>query len=118
MILNAMRVALKQVCNGGVRTMHRLVISTGSIVLSLVLGALALAFVGINSPEVLDKLITLAATVKSYIVGTNIPAKYNVWIRLLLEEKQLVFMFFTIMARIVLSLIEWIFTATWRRLSN
>lgn len=98
--------------------MHRIAISTGSIALSLVLGALALAFVGINSPETLDKLITLAATVKSYIVGTNLPAKYNVWIRLLLEEKQLVFMFFTIIMRILLSLVEWIVTSIWSSLTN
>ncbi len=34
------------------------------------------------------------------------PPKYNVWVRLLLEEKQLVFMFFTIVMRIVLAILQ------------
>jgi hypothetical protein len=86
--------------------MHRILFSTGNIVLSLVLGAIALAFVGINSPETLDKIINVAVDVKSYLVATNLPPKYNVWVRLLLEEKQLVFMFFTILMRILLAIVQ------------
>jgi hypothetical protein len=88
--------------------MHRILLSTGNIVVSLLLGAVALAFVGINFPETLDKIINVAGTVKSYLVNTNLAAKYNVWVRLLLEEKQLVFMFFTILARILMSLVTWL----------
>ncbi len=95
--------------------MHRLIFSTGNVVVSLLLGAIALAFVGINSPETLDKLITAATHVKSWLVGTALPPKYNVWVRLLLEEKQLVFMFFTILARIAMSLITWLATSIWDR---
>lgn len=88
--------------------MHRIFLSTGNIVVSLLLGAVALAFVGINFPETLDKIINVAGTVKGYLVNTNLAAKYNVWVRLLLEEKQLVFMFFTILARIVMSIVTWL----------
>lgn len=95
--------------------MNRLIFSTGNVVISLVLGALALAFVGINSPELLDKLITAAATVKSWIVGSGLAPKYNVWVRLLLEEKQLVFMFFTVAMRILMSLTTWIAGLLWER---
>ena len=98
--------------------MHRLALSTGNIVVSLLLGAMALAFVGINSPETLDRLITVAGTVKGYIVGTSLPAKYNVWVRLLLEEKQLVFMFFTILTRIVLSILAWLLGLAWGRIRS
>lgn len=95
--------------------MQRLLLSTGNIVFSLLLGAIALAFVGINHPETLDKLITAATHVKAWLVGTSLPPKYNVWVRLLLEEKQLVFMFFTVIMRIVLSLITWVLSALWGR---
>lgn len=86
--------------------MQRILLSTGNIIFSLVLGALALAFVGIHYPETLDQIITVAASVKGYIVNTNLPPKYNVWVRLLLEEKQLVFMFFTILVRIALAIVQ------------
>lgn len=95
--------------------MHRLLLSTGNIVISLLLGAVALAFVGINYPDLLDKLITAATHVKGWLVGTSLPPKYNVWVRLLLEEKQLVFMFFTVITRILMSLITWIVSGLWGR---
>lgn len=86
--------------------MQRILLSTGNIIISLILGAMALAFVGINYPETLDQIISMATSAKSYIVNTNLPPKYNVWVRLLLEEKQLVFMFFTILMRIVLAIVQ------------
>jgi hypothetical protein len=95
--------------------MHKVVLSTGNIIFSLVLGAIALAFVGINYPETLDQIINLATSVKGYIVNTNLPPKYNVWVRLLLEEKQLVFMFFTILMRILLAILQSIATGFWGR---
>ncbi len=94
--------------------MHRLLFSTGNVVVSLVLGAVALAFVGINAPELLDRLITVAATVKSWIVASGLDPKYNVWVRLLLEEKQLVFMFFTIAMRILMSILTWMAVSLWQ----
>ena len=86
--------------------MQRILLSTGNIIVSLVLGAVAIAFVGINYPETLDQIINLATSAKSYIVSTNLPPKYNVWVRLLLEEKQLVFMFFTVVMRILLAILQ------------
>jgi len=93
---------------------HRLLFSTGNVVVSLILGAVALAFVGINSPELLDRLITVAVTVKSWIVASGLDPKYNVWVRLLLEEKQLVFMFFTIAMRILMSILTWMAMSLWQ----
>ena len=95
--------------------MHRLLFSTSNVIVSLLLGAIALAFVGINSPETLDKLITAATHVKGWLVGTSLPAKYNVWVRLLLEEKQLVFMFFTVIMRVLMSLVTWMARTLWDR---
>lgn len=95
--------------------MQRVLLSTGNIIFSLVLGAVALAFVGINYPETLDEIINWAARAKSYIVATNLPPKYNVWVRLLLEEKQLVFMFFTVAMRILLAIVQAIVASLFMR---
>ena len=83
--------------------MLNLAFSTSNIFISLVLGALMLAFVGVTSPETLSYLIGWARSVKGALISTGIAPKYNVWIELLLEEKQLIFMFFTILARILMA---------------
>jgi len=82
----------------------RILLSTGNILFSLVLGALLMALVAIYSPETLSMLLGWARDLKSLITGTSLDAKYNIWLELLLEERQLLFMGFTIFARILLSL--------------
>ena len=83
----------------------RLLLGTSTIFLSLILGAFALAVVGYNSPETLSQMLGWARDLKGVITTTGIDPKYNIWVELLLEERQLLFMFFTIAARIVLALI-------------
>jgi hypothetical protein len=80
----------------------RLLLSTGNIFLSLILGALMLALVGYNYPETLSEMLSWARDLKGYITSTGLEPKYNIWLELLLEERQLLFMFFTIFARILL----------------
>ncbi len=89
----------------------RILLSVGNIFVALVLGAIALAFVGYNYPEVLSMMLDWARQTKEAITSTGLEEKYNIWLKLLLEERQLLFMFFTIMARIVLSLIGGLFAA-------
>lgn len=91
--------------------MLRILFSTSSIFLSLVLGALALALVGINYPEVLSMMIGWARQLKGALTSTGLAAKYNIWIELLLEERQLLFMFFTIGARIALAVVGSLFSS-------
>lgn len=88
----------------------RLLLSTGTIFLSLILGAIGVAIVGYNWPETLSMMLGWARDLKSVIVGSGLQAKYNIWVELLLEERQLLFMFFTIAARIVLAFITLPFT--------
>ena len=85
--------------------MLRLFLSTGNIFLSLILGALMLALVGYNSPETLSEMLSWARSLKGWITSTGLEPKYNIWLELLLEERQLLFMFFTIIARILLFII-------------
>jgi hypothetical protein len=89
----------------------RLLMSTGNIFFSLVLGAIALAFVGYNDPELLSYLLGWARELKAVITGMGLDPKYNIWLELLLEERQLLFMGFTIVARILLSIVTGLFTA-------
>jgi hypothetical protein len=83
----------------------RLLISTSTIFLSLVLGAFGLAAVGYYSPETLSQMLGWARELKGVITNTGLDPAYNIWVELLLEERQLLFMFFTIAARIVLGIL-------------
>jgi hypothetical protein len=89
----------------------RLLLGTSTIFLSLILGAFALAFVGYNWPETLSQMLGWARDLKSVITTAGIDPRYNIWVELLLEERQLLFMFFTIAARIMLALLAAPFTA-------
>jgi hypothetical protein len=85
--------------------LHRLIFSTGGVISSLVLGAVAMAMVGIYYPETLSIMLGWARSLKSYLTSTGLAAKYNIWLELLLEERQLLYAFFTIATRIVLSVV-------------
>lgn len=87
--------------------MLRILLSVGNIVFSLILGALLMAFVAIYSPETLSVLLGWARNVKSVITGTGLNPKYNIWLEILLEERQLLLMGFTVFARILLALIAY-----------
>jgi hypothetical protein len=89
----------------------RLLLGTSTIFLSLILGAFALAFVGYESPETLSHMLAWARDLKSVLTNTGLDPKYNIWIELILEERQLLFMFFTIGARIFLGILGGLFGA-------
>jgi len=85
----------------------RLLFSTGNILVSLILGALLFGFVFIQYPETMSSILDAASSFKGWLIGLGITTEYNNWIRVLLEERQLVFMGFTILARIGLSLLTY-----------
>jgi hypothetical protein len=82
----------------------RLLLSISNVLFSLILGALLMAFVAIYSPETLSVMLEGARSFKALITGTGLEAKYNIWLQLLLEERQLLLMFFTVIARIILAI--------------
>ena len=84
--------------------MWRLMLSTSSLFFSLILGAIMLGVVGYNSPETLSYLLARAGELKHLITSTGLDPKYNIWVEVLLEERQLLFMFFTIAARLIIGL--------------
>ncbi len=95
--------------------MLRVLFSIGNIVVSLLLGAVLLALVGVHSPQTLSASLRWAHSVKEIITGTALAPKYNVWIEFLLDDRQLVFMFFVVLARVILALIAWPFFVIRRR---
>ena len=70
--------------------MLRILLSVGNIVFSLILGALLMAVVAIYSPETLSMMLGWARSFKGLITSTGLNPKYNIWLELLLEERQLV----------------------------
>lgn len=98
--------------------MNKMILSTGNIILSLVLGAIVFGFVFIKYPTTMDQILNVAAGFKTWLTTRGIDPVYNNWLRVLLEERQLVFMFFTIITRIVLSLIVWIATSLLNSVRN
>ncbi len=87
--------------------MTRILLSTGNIVVSLVLGALLFGYVFITYPEAMSSTLDAAGHLKTWIISRGISTEYNNWLRVLLEERQLVFMGFTILARVGLSIITY-----------
>ena len=95
--------------------MVRILLSAGNIFVSLVLGALAFGFVFIKYPEAMATILDWAADLKAWIISRGVATEYNNWMRVLLEERQLVFMGFTILMRIGLSIIVYPFALLWER---
>ncbi len=78
----------------------------GIIFLSLLLGAAALAYVGVEYPMYLDAMLDEASDFKTVLLAnTGLEAKYNVWVKFLVQEQQFVFMFFVVVMRILLLLV-------------
>jgi hypothetical protein len=66
-----------------------------------------MAVVAIYSPETLSMMLGWARSFKSLITSTGLDPKYNIWLELLLEERQLLLMFFTVIARIILGIVAY-----------
>jgi hypothetical protein len=95
----------------------RALFSVGNIVLSLILGAVLLVFVGLHWPEALSASLRWAHEVKEIITGTPLDPNYSVCIEFQLDDRQLVFMFFIVQARILVALIAWPFFVLHRHFS-
>ncbi len=87
--------------------MTRILFSTGNVIVSLVLGAILFGVVFLRYPETFASLLDWAGGFKAWLINRGISTEYNNWIRVLLEERQLLFMAFTIFARVALSIITY-----------
>lgn len=85
--------------------MRDVFIASANIFFSLILGAIALVFVSIQFPDVFSAVLDLAGWFKRQITSTGLETRYNNWVRFLIGEEQLTFMFFVVTTRILLALI-------------
>lgn len=83
--------------------MHYFLFSSGNIVLSVLLGALAMILFGLYFEEGFRHILNIAEQVKSGLLALPMPTKYHNFVRLFLHESSFVFAFFTITARIVVA---------------
>lgn len=91
--------------------MLRVFLSTTNILVSLVIGAIAMGAVWYLDPDVMDSLFRSAGVAKDWIVNLGIPPKYNNFLMFLIEERQIVFMGFVVATRFVLAVLTAIFVA-------
>jgi hypothetical protein len=94
------------------------VFRAGSIIfVSLILAAVALVYVGIEYPKMLEGMLTHASVVKEWLTNTHntgLDVRYNVWVKFLLQEQQFVFMFFVVIMRILLLVVFSIFSGLYK----
>ena len=95
--------------------MTRFFMSIGNLVFAFFLGAVALVVTAIQFPGAFQTILNWADVVKTYITSSISVSEegrvYKNLVRYLIEESQLVFMFFVIVARVVLSLLMWLVTS-------
>lgn len=85
--------------------MREVFIASANIFFSLILGAMALVFVSIQFPQLFAMVLDFAGWLKDRLTHTGLDIKYNNWVRFLIGEEQLTFMFFVVTTRILLALI-------------
>lgn len=83
--------------------MHRFLFTSGNLIFSLLLGAVAMAICAVWYEETFAVILDVAGRIKIWLTNLGVPTRYNNFIRLLVHESNLVFMFFTIAARLIVS---------------
>lgn len=99
--------------------MTRFFVSVGNLIFAFFLGAIVLVITAIQFPGVFESILDVADMVKTNLTS-SIPVSesgrlYKNLVRYLIEEQQLVFMFFVIVARVVLSLLMWMLGGLFNR---
>ena len=87
--------------------MVRTLLAAGNMVTAFVLAILLIIFLGLNYPTAISTSLRWARTAKDVITGTGLNPSYNVWLEFLLEDRQLVFIGYTIIMRMVLALMTY-----------
>ena len=85
--------------------MTKVIGATLNIFFSIILGAVAFAFVAVQAPELMqDTFFSGASWLREQLTTTDLDPKYNVWVPFLINEPQLVLMGFVIFIRVALAL--------------
>jgi len=78
---------------------------TTTLFLAFVLGIMMLVFLGITAPEMLDGMLGAAGWVENQLEHTGLPFRWNNILRLLISDDQILLLFFTIIARLLIALV-------------
>lgn len=87
--------------------MVRTFLAAGNMVTAFLLAIITIVFLGLNYPPAISASLRWARTAKDVITGTGLDPSYNVWLEFLLEDRQLVFIGYTIIMRMVLALLTY-----------
>lgn len=83
----------------------RFFLSLGNVFFSLVLGALAFGFFWLYFPDVTLQLFKWASSLRESLFSTTWSARYEVALRFFVDERQIVYMGFVLVTRIVVGLL-------------
>jgi hypothetical protein len=83
----------------------RFFISLGNVFFSLLLGAVALGFFWYYFPDTTLTLFKWAGSLREGLIAGNWPARYEVVLRALVDERQIVYMGFVLATRILVGIL-------------
>ncbi|MBO6797264.1 hypothetical protein [Maricaulis sp.] len=78
---------------------------TASLFFAFVLGILMLVSLGIVAPDILDNMLSAAGWVEARLENTGLPFRWNNILRLLVADDQILLLFFTIVARMLIAIL-------------
>ena len=83
----------------------RFFLSLGNVFFSLILGAVALGFFWFYFPDWTLQLFKGAGTIRESLISGTWPARYEVVLRALVDERQIVYMGFVLATRIIVGVL-------------
>ena len=83
----------------------RFFLSLGNVFFSLILGAVALGFFWFYFPDATLRLFKWAGTLREALLANAWSARYEVVLRLFVDERQIVYMGFVLATRIVVGIL-------------
>lgn len=83
----------------------RFFLSLGNVFFSLILGALAFGFFWLYFPDVTLQLFKWASSLRESLFSTTWSARYEVALRFFVDERQIVYMGFVLVTRIIVGLL-------------
>ncbi len=87
---------------------------------SVIVASIALVSLGFYAPDLSNQMLNAAGGVENWLrdsllPGAGVPSTVNYWTRWLIDDNQLLFLFFVVVARVVISMIlagiNWIYKA-------
>ncbi|MCR9128190.1 MAG: hypothetical protein NXI12_01575 [Alphaproteobacteria bacterium] len=93
------------------RILARSTNATITIFLAFLLSYAMLVGLALTSPQTLTWLLDGSEIIEDALTHTNLPNEYNNWLRIFVGEEQILFLFFAILARIVIAIVGSSFSA-------